>query len=170
MDEDHLLWIINGKESNLVRESDLMAEESRLTSSLYLNCYQQYNIFDTLQFSIVYNQHLLGILTLFRTRADGEFNEDDMFYLRSLGIHLNMIMNTILLEEKPAVKFNLEDLVNEYHLTSRESQVLNLVAAFRNNDEIGSELSISENTIQKHLQNIFRKLNVSSKWDLLRLL
>ena len=39
---------------------------------------------------------------------------------------------------------------------------------FYSNDEIASKMEISENTIQKHLQNLFRKLNVSSKWELLK--
>ncbi|MCB5475987.1 MULTISPECIES: LuxR C-terminal-related transcriptional regulator [Blautia] len=40
---------------------------------------------------------------------------------------------------------------------------------YRNNDEIAQSLGIRENTLQKHLQNIFRKTNVTSRWELLRL-
>lgn len=39
---------------------------------------------------------------------------------------------------------------------------------FKNNQEISYELNIQDNTIQKHIQNIFRKMRVSSKWDLLK--
>ena len=35
--------------------------------------------------------------------------------------------------------------------------------------EIAQSLGIRENTLQKHLQNIFRKTNVTSRWELLRL-
>ena len=48
-------------------------------------------------------------------------------------------------------------------LTSRELEVLRLVAAGRSNREIAAELVISEHTVARHVQNIFAKLRVSSR-------
>jgi DNA-binding CsgD family transcriptional regulator len=48
-------------------------------------------------------------------------------------------------------------------LTARELQVLRLVAAGKSNREISAALVISEHTVARHLQNIFAKLNVSSR-------
>jgi DNA-binding CsgD family transcriptional regulator len=48
-------------------------------------------------------------------------------------------------------------------LTTREVQVLSLVATGRTNREISSRLMISEHTVARHLQNIFGKLGVSSR-------
>ena len=171
-DEDHLLWLVNGKESTLIRESDLLGDESRLSTALYLKCYKRYNIFDSLQFSIVYQQKFLGVLTLFRTKIDGTFSDEDMFFLRSLGIHLNAAANRLLISEHMQMNsqntHTIDELANEYHLTGKETEILSYIFSFKNNDEIAAEMKISENTIQKHLQNIFRKLNVSSKWELLK--
>ena len=50
-----------------------------------------------------------------------------------------------------------------YGLTPRELEVLRLVAAGRSNREIAEALVISEHTVARHVQNIFAKLDVSSR-------
>jgi DNA-binding NarL/FixJ family response regulator len=50
-----------------------------------------------------------------------------------------------------------------YGLTTREREVLRLVAAGKSNREIATELVVSEHTVARHLQNMFRKLGVSSR-------
>jgi DNA-binding CsgD family transcriptional regulator len=51
-------------------------------------------------------------------------------------------------------------------LTPREQEIVSLVAAGRTNGEIGLVLSISARTVQKHLENIFRKLGVETRTGL----
>lgn len=48
-------------------------------------------------------------------------------------------------------------------LTPRELQVLRLVAAGKTNKAIAAELSLSEKTIDRHVSNIFAKLDVASR-------
>jgi DNA-binding NarL/FixJ family response regulator len=48
-------------------------------------------------------------------------------------------------------------------LTTREAEVLRLVAAGKSNRAIAGELVISEHTVARHLQNIFAKLDVTSR-------
>jgi DNA-binding CsgD family transcriptional regulator len=48
-------------------------------------------------------------------------------------------------------------------LTERECEVLRHVAAGRTNRQIAAELTISEHTVARHLQNIFLKLGLASR-------
>ncbi|HEX2212231.1 MAG TPA: LuxR C-terminal-related transcriptional regulator [Mycobacterium sp.] len=48
-------------------------------------------------------------------------------------------------------------------LTDRECEVLRLVAAGNSNREIGTRLVLSEHTVARHLQNIYAKLDLSSR-------
>jgi DNA-binding NarL/FixJ family response regulator len=50
-------------------------------------------------------------------------------------------------------------------LHPRELQILDLAAQGKGNKEIGSQLCISERTVQTHLVNIFRKLRVNSRTE-----
>jgi DNA-binding NarL/FixJ family response regulator len=48
-------------------------------------------------------------------------------------------------------------------LTSREVQVLRLVAAGKSNKELADALSLSVKTVERHVGNILTKLDVSSR-------
>jgi two-component system, NarL family, response regulator LiaR len=50
-------------------------------------------------------------------------------------------------------------------LTERELDVLRLVARGQTNKQIGSELAISDRTVQNHLANIYAKLGVASRTE-----
>jgi DNA-binding NarL/FixJ family response regulator len=54
-------------------------------------------------------------------------------------------------------------------LTSRELEVLRLLEDGAANKEIGFSLGIAENTVKVHLQSIYRKFEVSTRDELLKL-
>jgi DNA-binding NarL/FixJ family response regulator len=54
----------------------------------------------------------------------------------------------------------------DYGLTLREVEIAAGVAAGQSNKEVGQEFSICERTVKHHLTNIFRKLGVSSRFEL----
>jgi DNA-binding NarL/FixJ family response regulator len=51
----------------------------------------------------------------------------------------------------------------ELHISPRENEILNLLAAGLGNKEIARQLKISEHTVKFHVTSIFNKLNVSSR-------
>jgi predicted ATPase/DNA-binding CsgD family transcriptional regulator len=53
-------------------------------------------------------------------------------------------------------------------LTARELQVTQLVVDRRTNPEIAAQLFLSNKTVESHLRNIFRKMNVASRVELAR--
>ncbi|RMG08688.1 MAG: DNA-binding response regulator [Acidobacteria bacterium] len=48
-------------------------------------------------------------------------------------------------------------------LTQRECEVLALLAKGKRNSEIAETLGITENTVETHLKNIFRKVGTSNR-------
>lgn len=53
-------------------------------------------------------------------------------------------------------------------LTSRESEVLSLLAEGLNNEEIGESLQISKHTVARHRENLMRKLELHSRSELVK--
>ncbi len=51
-------------------------------------------------------------------------------------------------------------------ITTREQEVLELVADGKGNREIADQLGISARTAQKHLENLFKKLNVHDRTEM----
>lgn len=54
-------------------------------------------------------------------------------------------------------------------LTTREREVVRMIASGLRNRDIGERLSISENTVKVHLHNIYEKLGVEGRMELLLL-
>lgn len=81
--------------------------------------------------------------------------------------------NHILLEEEPAWGEFVEELTafaggrsmrtTGAALTSRELEVLRLVAEGLSNDECGKRLSMSTRTVERHLSNVYAKLSLTGK-------
>lgn len=78
-------------------------------------------------------------------------------------------------QKKEEEKSSASDLlfpedVAAYGITSRELEVIRLIKQGLTNKEIASYLSISVNTVNNHIANIFSKTEVRSRIDLLNLL
>jgi len=63
----------------------------------------------------------------------------------------------------PEVAAELAEHTGEDELTSREIEVLRLVAAGNANKEIAGQLSVSEETVKNHVSNILAKLHAKDR-------
>lgn len=63
----------------------------------------------------------------------------------------------------PAIAQRLANLRLGPAITPREREILALIARGRANKEIGSALDIAEDTVKRHISNIFLKLEVSDR-------
>lgn len=59
------------------------------------------------------------------------------------------------------------DNCKKYHLTAREVEIIKLLIKGNAYKVISAELSISEKTVSKHISNIFSKVGVNNKIELI---
>lgn len=65
------------------------------------------------------------------------------------------------------LELTLEEIKEKYGISEREMDVLVLIYKGKNNGKIAEELFISGNTVKKHINSIFRKLQVSSRAEII---
>ena len=69
------------------------------------------------------------------------------------------------MDNKPELKF---ESLSRFKISEREFTVIRLICEGLTNKEIAAELSISVNTVNNHVANIFSKMGVRSRIDLLK--
>lgn len=61
----------------------------------------------------------------------------------------------------------LQTFAEAHHLTRRETEVLEQVCNGLNNPGIAAKLCIAENTVKRHLNNIFQKTGIGNRYELI---
>jgi DNA-binding CsgD family transcriptional regulator len=89
-------------------------------------------------------------------RVDGDFSDRDVAVLQMVAPHLGRI------HEMHQLRGAIEPAEVEL-LTTREGEVLELVAAGLTNAAIAERLWISPGTVKKHLDNVYAKLGVTNR-------
>lgn len=84
-----------------------------------------------------------------------------VFFLRKDPFELFVEHTEMQVAEK------LAKAAEEYGLTNREREVTELVLMGMNNPDIAARLCISEYTVKRHLNNIFRKAGVKNRYELI---
>ncbi|MEG4803312.1 LuxR C-terminal-related transcriptional regulator [Microcoleus sp. ARI1-B5] len=97
---------------------------------------------------------LVGVFGCTREQSMPAFDAQNLADLSGICLHLSVWAATVRSPYQP-VKTN--------RLTPRELEIAELVALGRTNAEIGTELWITENSVKQALKRMFRKLEVSSR-------
>ncbi len=62
-----------------------------------------------------------------------------------------------------------ESIMEKYGITAQERNIINCLAKGHNNLKIAEENFISVNTVKKHIRNIYQKMNIKNRVELLNL-
>ncbi|WP_230874886.1 response regulator transcription factor [Lysinibacillus cavernae] len=116
------------------------------------NCYE-----DEMAMYLKVDDKLIAVIGFLRKIGEKLFNEKDILMLLYLKKNIENIYALHHYSQPPIL----------FEMTAREREVLNFVFKGLKNVEIAQQLYVSENTIKKHLQNLYRRFKVTNRTQLL---
>ncbi|WP_275689631.1 LuxR C-terminal-related transcriptional regulator [Loigolactobacillus bifermentans] len=149
------------------RESDIMSDQDRQATPYYQIFYRAYHLHYSLHLSITYENHFLGILSLFRQSGRPDFTQRDLETLGLLTNHLEARLTQDRQKQVQATdKLTVTAATQKFQLTNRQQLILQKLLAGLDNATICEQLYITNNTLKKHILNIYRKLQINSRIQL----
>ncbi|MBW4541983.1 MAG: LuxR family transcriptional regulator [Myxacorys chilensis ATA2-1-KO14] len=114
---------------------------------------------------IINGGQLVGVVGCTRERAMPAFDTQNLADLSAICLHLSVWAATVRSQGVSNGKSRQQPFRTN-RLTPRELQIAELVALGRTNAGIGTELWITENSVKQALKRMFRKLEVSSRAEM----
>jgi DNA-binding CsgD family transcriptional regulator len=147
------LWPTPATIGRALRTSDVMSQRAYRRLELYRLVGRRHRV----EYSLAFWMHGPdGVIRgLVFDASDHDFRARDKRVLDVLGRHLSVILG----RNDPS----LPGPSTALGITVRQATVLALVARGRTNAEIASVLSLSPNTVRKHLENAYRRMNVHTR-------
>lgn len=139
------------------RLSDVISRRSLVRTRVYADWFSPYEIGAELEVGISRSRARTRNFVL--DRADGDFSARDRAVLDLVRPHLARIHETTQLRRAAAASAPSDLDV----LTTREAEILELVAYGLTNAAIAERMWISPGTVKKHLDNVYAKLGVANR-------
>ena len=174
--EKPIWWgYLEAPSSTVFIASSMQTDEEWVGSSIYRERYQPENLFYALHGIFIHHDYKLGMLTLLRSREDGDFTERELWYMELLKPHIELhlfrtkthFLGLQLEADTLSPSFSITiHYIEKYHLTHREVAVVNPILGGAKDSEICSFLGITQSTLDKHLHNVYRKTGATSRASL----
>lgn len=161
-DRDYTTWCFEADRPAVYRDLDLVAPAARDRSAIYREWMAPQGLYYGCGAVLVARGALLGSITLFRERAAGEFSDRDLRVLLEVARHLSLRLDALLrAPDRP--RDAARRIADSGGLTRREREVLDLMLAGATNPQMARALCVSESTLKKHVNSLYRKLGVRNR-------
>lgn len=168
---DYSRGILYSGKTLIYRETDIIDEAKRVETDYYKKVYKTNKWHYSLQMVLARKKEFVGVVTFYRTIGKDDFVYDDIFILDLLKDHLAFR----LYQQKKSgdlisEKLTVTAATTKFNLTRREETILRLLMEGRDNSTICESLVISENTLKKHILNLYRKMGINNRVGLFKMI
>lgn len=164
--------IIKNRKTMVFRETDIIHRNQWVDSMDYKLNYKPYNWCYGMRLVIAMDNKVLGILTLFRGIGKKNFDINEVLFLDIFKEHLALRLDLEINQKKKIDAMNsleYDKVAKKYELTRKERVVLEMLSKGEASEQISSELDVSLNTVKKHTVNIYRKLGINKRIQLIQM-
>jgi DNA-binding CsgD family transcriptional regulator len=151
------------------RESDIMNDELRVQTEYYKKVYDAQNWHYSLHLNISHNEVFLGVMSFFRVKGKENFDYTSTFIIDMIKDHLALRLFKEIYNTKHNELLSLTECTTKFKLTAREQNIVSLILDGMQDSEICENLFITSNTFKKHILNIYRKIGINKRIQLLKL-
>lgn len=167
---DYVKNITSPSKTTVFRDTDEIEYTVRSKTKIYREFLSPNNMEFGCGIVFVKKGRILGVLNLFRNIGFCDFTDRELQILEVLKEHITNIIyslkkNSLTVDGRK--NLNLDNLAS-YDLSKREIEIIELMLEGLSNQEIGDTLVISISTVKKHVYNIFTKLGINSRMQLLK--
>ena len=113
---------------------------------------------------------MLAKISFYRAADAPDFVYDDVFLLDMVKEHLALRIARCYEEHvRQHEKLSIHECEEQFRLTARETTILGLLMQGLPNDVICGQLTITNNTLKKHILNIYKKLSIRNRTQLFKM-
>ena len=169
-DKDYTRWFFLSAKNMAYRETDLFSEGCRVNKEYYKELYYPANIHYSAQLCLSYYGTFVGVVSLYRSRGEEDFTDDQIFLLDLFKEHLayRLYHKNIVPDGEKIYFDRIEKIRKKFELTNRETEVLQRLFEGYSTEVLANELNISAHTLKKHICNIYKKTGVKTRLELFR--
>lgn len=168
---DYTTWSFDLHKVGVYRDLDLVDVARRDATPIYRNWMEPQGVYFGCTATLAHNDNPLGSITLFRERTAGDFTDTELAILLEVARHVSIALGNfypqgIKLSQTEGAS-QLNTFIAEHNIQPREAEVMRLMLDGKTNKQMANELFISESTVKKHVNAIYRKLGVSNRLGLM---
>lgn len=171
---DFINWYSNTCPTDVFRESDIIPDHLRENTVFAKNWMVPIGIYYGVGIMLYYEGIYYGAIFLYRPKEDSDFTDKELEILKVICNHLSMRAHQLYPEGLEqiftATAHQVRAALCIPALTKREQEIVNCIKNNTLRRELCDALFITENTLNKHLDNIYKKLNINSYEELLQVI
>ncbi len=159
-------------EDQLVYRSTDLIKERHYSSDFYKCFMKPQNLEYSGGMNLVWKKQFLGCVALFRKTEKPNFSEKELYILALFQDHLSHDLYNLtdsLLNISNIKTMKKKYLIDNYGLTHREIEIIELLLRGKTNAQIGKTLYIQLYTVKTHLKHIYKKLGIQNRSQILSL-
>lgn len=112
-----------------------------------------------------------GAMFLYRSKDDTDFSDKELEILKIINHHVTLRFTLYpSVDISPKTDKIMGTIFSNITLTKRELEILSMIKDGIKKIDLCENLHITKNTLNKHLDNIYKKLDLHTYEDLLRYL